>query len=66
MNESFVFASQQHGSLPLWLHLAGTTYRDPEYFIERSRAPYYVLEAVRSGRGELRVNGVEYHPAAGD
>ena len=66
MNESFVFASRQHSPLPLWLYLAGTTHRDPEYRIERPRIPYYVLEAVRSGRGRLLVDGVEFHPAAGD
>lgn len=66
MNESFVFASPLRGPLPLQLHLAGTTYRDPEYRIERRSAPYYVLEAVRSGRGRLLVNGAEYQPKAGD
>ena len=66
MNESFVFSSQQSGPLPLQLHLAGTTYRDPNYRIERWRASYCVLEAVRSGSGRLSVNGVEYRPTAGD
>ncbi|MBE6359325.1 MAG: helix-turn-helix domain-containing protein [Lentisphaerae bacterium] len=66
MNETFIFANALKEKLPLYFNLAGTTLSDPKYRITRNCSPYYVLEAIREGRGKLNVNGVEYEVNPGD
>lgn len=52
---------------PLRLHLAGTSYCDGSYHIERgSGNPVFVFEYVESGRGGFVADGRYYYPSAGD
>lgn len=65
-NESFIFAPRISGQAPFDLGLAGTTWRDTAYKINRLRSPCFVLEAVSSGTGTLEINGSVFHPQQGD
>lgn len=54
--------------MPLKLHMAGITYPDPRYRMNRWGAPcgYYILEAVTQGRGILKTRETTYGIEAGD
>lgn len=60
--------SDQPISLKLNLHMAGITYPDPHYRMNRWAVPcgYYIFEAVIEGRGVLETSETTYYLEAGD
>lgn len=53
-------------SLPFYVELAGISYPNPNYDIQRERSDIYVLEYIISGTGTVEVDGKIFHPTAGD
>lgn len=51
---------------PVVIHLAGSSWCDGSYLIERSSSDLWVIEFVEAGTGTLEVDGRTCHPSAGD
>lgn len=66
LEEKIQFFDHGASSGPLKLHLAGVSYCDGSYRISREPPGISVIEAVEKGHGFLMVDGVRYHPGAGD
>lgn len=64
--EIYAFAREE--KLPLQITMAGITYPDANYRIDRpkERNHLYVFEYVIEGRGHLKIDGSEYDVCAGD
>lgn len=63
-----IYAFPDAEALPLRIVMAGITYPDPNYRIERkkSRNRIFVFEYVMEGRGHLLIDGTRYSVCAGD
>ena len=66
MHEDILYFRPGSMQGPVKLHLAGTSFCDGSYRIERTPPIVTVFEAVESGHGTLEVEGVRCHPGAGD
>ena len=66
MHEDILYFRPGSMQGPVKLHLAGTSFCDGSYRIERTPSIVTVFEAVESGHGTLEVEGVRCHPGAGD
>lgn len=69
MKEEFIFFRPLSISetLPLCMEMAGISYCDANYRVERdSECSTFVFEYVESGRGTLTVEDQVFHPQAGD
>ncbi len=66
--EEFLFPPPPPPDCPCQIHMAGTSYCDGSYVIERRRenATDWVFEFVERGYGTLTVEQETCHPAAGD
>lgn len=66
MHEDLLYfpTGSMHG--PVRLHLAGVSFCDESYRIERQPPNLTVFEAVEAGHGYLEVEEKKFHPAAGD
>lgn len=51
---------------PFWVELAGVSYCDGTYRIDRECSDVTVIEYVYSGTGTLQVEQTQYHPGPGD
>ncbi len=63
-----IYAFPEEGTLPFRVIMAGITYPDPSYRIERKkeRNHIFVFEYVIEGRGHLTIDGNTYEASAGD
>lgn len=60
-HEEFVFFTyDSQKKRPIRVETIGITHRDPNYFIERKHADYFVLEYVKSGKGYVCCEGKNY------
>ncbi len=66
MNEEFIYFPQMEKNTPFWIELAGTSYCDGSYRIDRRNSKCMVAEYVLSGRGTVVFQGQEYSVGAGD
>lgn len=67
MHEEFIFPPDADPRSPFRLHLAGSSYCDGTYRIDkRKRDFYFVFEYIERGRGTLMIDDMEYLPEAGD
>ena len=66
MKEEFIFSGAPPADSPVAVHLAGSSWCDGGYFIERHDCDLWVAEFVEAGTGTLRVDGRVRHPSAGD
>ena len=66
MREEFVLPPPVPADSPFQLRLAGVSYCDGSYRIERETADFSVVEYVERGTGTLEIDGEEFHPSAGD
>lgn len=63
--ESFVLDNGTK-ALPFYIELAGITYPDANYKIQRENSEFYVLEYIVSGSGYVNVNEQTFFVSAGD
>ena len=66
MREEFIFSGTAPADSPAAVLLAGSSWCDGSYAIERSGADLWVAEFIESGTGTLTVNRVSCRPSAGD
>ena len=67
MREDIVgFLKDGVSDYPFYLELAGVSWCDGAYHIERKSSPIYVFEYIISGKGTVNVNGTSFTAAAGD
>lgn len=66
MKEDIVYIHEYDGKTPIGITRAGISYCDGSYYIARRGTSQMVLEYVVSGRGVLVIDGMHYHPEAGD
>lgn len=66
MREEFIFSGAAPADSPVAVHLAGSSWCDGSYFIERHHSDLWVAEFVESGAGTLRVDNRVCHPSTGD
>ncbi len=66
MREEFIFSVSSPIDSPVNVHLAGSSWCDGDYVIERQAVDIWVLEYVESGTGTLCVDGKTCRPSAGD
>ena len=66
MREEFIFSGAPPAGSPVAVHLAGSSWCDGGYFIERRDCDLWVAEFVEAGTGTLRVGDRVCHPSAGD
>lgn len=67
MHEDFIYYNHQSTKSPVKLHLAGISYCDGSYLIERnSQHSVFVFEYVESGRGTLEIGNKIFHPSTND
>ena len=48
------------------VELAGITYPFADYSVKRAHSQIYSIEYILSGSGEIQIDGLAYHPKAGD
>lgn len=65
-NEYILSTPPQPKNSPFAITLAGITYENPSYEINRINSPIFTMEYVISGKGHIIVNGKEYTAEAGD
>jgi AraC-like DNA-binding protein len=63
--QSFVFEEDKLNT-QFYVELAGITYPDPHYQIERKNSPIFCLEYIIEGEGIIYVDNKEYYPRKGD
>lgn len=66
MREDFVHFYVPHTKLPFYLEMAGISYCDGTYRMERKDSAETVIEYIVEGRGYLNVDGQNYAATAGD
>jgi AraC family transcriptional regulator, arabinose operon regulatory protein len=67
MHEDIISFIQDEGrDDPFFLEMAGTSYCDGSYHIERSCSAIYVLEYVKQGKGTVTEDGRSFTAAKGD
>lgn len=66
MKEEFIYFPKKEKHTPFGILLAGVSYCDESYFIERPKSPCFCMEYVISGTGTVIIDKKEYHPIAGD
>lgn len=66
MREEFILPPPFSADAPFQLRLAGVSYCDGSYRIERETADFSVVEYIERGTGTLEIDGRQFHPAAGD
>jgi len=66
VREDFVHFYNPHTKLPFYLEMAGISYCDGTYRMERKDSAETVIEYVIEGRGYLNVDGQNYAAMAGD
>ncbi len=66
MTEDIKYFMAPEGDEPFWLEMAGISYCDGSYMIQRKNAGVYVFEYILSGTGTVRVGGKEYTASEGD
>lgn len=62
----YSFLEDEGTNYPFYLLMAGISYCDDTYRIDRKNYPYYVFEYIIEGSGTLNINSYSYHPAKGD
>lgn len=60
------FLPDEGRAYPFFIEMAGTSYCDGSYRIERNDSPIYVLESVLQGRGTVVSGGETFEARAGD
>lgn len=65
MNEEIYPFFTEPGA-PLYFSIAGTSYCDGSYRIQRQNSSVACIEYILSGRGTVLLDGKAYHPQAGD
>lgn len=65
MHESIVYLPTE-ADAPFAVQMAGISYCDGHYRIQRSRSPITVMEYVRRGQGEIIEENQRFHPGPGD
>ena len=65
-NEYIISTPPQSKKSPFAITLAGITYENTSYEINRINSPTFTMEYVISGKGHIIVNGKEYIAEAGD
>ena len=64
--ETLIYVPPPIKKLPFYVSLAGITYEDTEYRIERKNSPEIVVEYVMSGKGHIEREGKKLTVSAGD
>lgn len=64
--EKLIYVPPPIKKLPFCISLAGITYEDTGYFIERTNSPEVVCEYVISGKGHIERDGKKITVSAGD
>jgi AraC-like DNA-binding protein len=60
------FPAAMNDDRPFHLEMAGISWCDGSYAIERKKSPFYAFEYIVSGTGTLIENGFTCNPSAGD
>lgn len=66
MKEEFVPFPQKTKNTPFCIALAGTSFCDGSYRINRPNSPCSCMEYIIKGTGTVIIDGKTYHPKAGD
>lgn len=66
MFEKFIILPHENKGEEIFIQMAGISYCDGSYRINRDRINTYVLEAIELGEGVLIVDNESYYPKAGD
>lgn len=66
MYEDFIYCPSENCTDILWIELAGKSFCDHSYRIERQKSEAYVLEYVLSGTGVILHNGKKSTASAGE
>ena len=66
MKEDIVYIHEYDGKSPVSIVRAGISYCDGSYYIARRGTSQMVLEYLIGGKGILIVDGMRFHPEAGD
>ena len=64
--EILIYVPPPIKKLPFYISLAGITYEDPGYYVERTNSPEIVVEYVMSGKGHIERDGKKITVSAGD
>lgn len=64
--EKLIYVPPPIKKLPFYISLAGITYEDPGYYIERTNSSVIVVEYVISGKGHIERDGKKITVSAGD
>lgn len=65
-HEDILCFLSDNSCLPFRVEMAGISYCDGSYHIQRDKSIYCVLEYIVSGSGVLHFNGETYYPKTGD
>lgn len=66
INEDIYFISDDKTNLPFYVTIAGISYPDPTYHINRQNSHVMTIEYILEGSGTVRIKGKEFHPEKGD
>lgn len=66
MHEDIIHFPAAESTSPVYVSMAGTSYCDGSYHINRGSTDLVVLEYIVSGTGTLRIGKREFNPGAGD
>ncbi len=66
MREEFIYCSSENSTEILGIDMAGKSFCDGSYNINRQKSDHYVLEYVMSGYGTIIHNGQEFTASAGE
>ena len=64
--EKLIYVPPPIKKLPFYITLAGITYENTSYYIERTNSPEIVIEYVMSGKGHIEREGKKITVSAGD
>lgn len=66
INEDIYYISDDTSELPFYVTIAGISYPDPSYRINRKNSHIITVEYIMDGSGTVEFNGKTFHPEKGD
>ena len=66
INEDIYYISDNDSNLPFYVTIAGISYPDPAYHINRKKSQVMTVEYIIDGCGTIHLNGKDIHPHKGD
>ena len=65
-NEDIYYITDDISQLPFYITIAGVTYPDPSYHINRKNSRVFCIEYILEGSGTIEVDGKQYTVEKGD